>query len=415
MRMQHFNGKKGLVPVLFTLAFCRFVMNMSRRFAYPFAPAISRGLDVPLTSVTTVLAFNQAAGLFGILFGPVIDRAGYVPMMYLGLFVMMTGMALVSFFPVYAVVFAALVLAGIGKIMLDPSVEAYVGTHVDFSKRARVVGLLEISWAATTLLGLPLMGMVISGYGWTAGFQMLLVLGALAVLALWKTTQEEERKKEPRTPGIPLSDQLLLFLKRLFSMFYQKHAFALLFSCMCVCFANDILFVVYGVWFETSFGFSVLEIGFSAGVLGVAELLGEFLVVLFSDRTGVSRSVSLGLFFTALAYAGMPFFAHSLFPALGAVFLVFVLFEFTIVSLLSLATEAMPEARGTLLSAFFAFAGLGRVMGVFIGGIAWEKGGITLISMYAAGANLLALVVFLPAATLFLTTHWKTNTKDPEK
>ena len=36
-------------------ALCRFILNTSRRFVYPFAPVLSRGLGVPLTAITLSL------------------------------------------------------------------------------------------------------------------------------------------------------------------------------------------------------------------------------------------------------------------------------------------------------------------------------------------------------------------------
>ena len=39
---------------------CRLVLNTARRFVYPFAPALSRGLGVPLTAITSLIAINQA-------------------------------------------------------------------------------------------------------------------------------------------------------------------------------------------------------------------------------------------------------------------------------------------------------------------------------------------------------------------
>ena len=41
----------------------RLVLNTARRFAYPFAPVLSRGLGVPLTAVTSLIAVNQATGV----------------------------------------------------------------------------------------------------------------------------------------------------------------------------------------------------------------------------------------------------------------------------------------------------------------------------------------------------------------
>jgi hypothetical protein len=41
----------------------RLFLNTSRRFVYPFAPALSRELGVPVTAITSLIALNLATGL----------------------------------------------------------------------------------------------------------------------------------------------------------------------------------------------------------------------------------------------------------------------------------------------------------------------------------------------------------------
>ena len=71
---------------------CRLVLNTARRFAYPFAPVLSRGLGVPLTAVTSLIAVNQATAILGMFFGPLADRLGYRLMMLAGLAMLTAGM-----------------------------------------------------------------------------------------------------------------------------------------------------------------------------------------------------------------------------------------------------------------------------------------------------------------------------------
>jgi DHA1 family inner membrane transport protein len=44
---------RRLVLELAAAALARLFLDTARRFAYPFAPALARGLEVPLTSVTS--------------------------------------------------------------------------------------------------------------------------------------------------------------------------------------------------------------------------------------------------------------------------------------------------------------------------------------------------------------------------
>ena len=66
--------------------------NTAVRFGYPFAPALSRGLGVPLTSINSILATNEVMGAFGLLSGPLSDRAGRKRMMLAGTAMLAGGM-----------------------------------------------------------------------------------------------------------------------------------------------------------------------------------------------------------------------------------------------------------------------------------------------------------------------------------
>ena len=155
--------------------------------------------------------------------------------------------------------------------------------------------------------------------------------------------------------------------------------------------ANDNLFVVYGAWLEQSFHVSIVVLGIGTGVIGLAELCGEGLTVLISDRMGLRRSIFAGLVLTIVNYALIPLYGQSLPIALIGIFLIFLTFEFMIVTSMSLCTEILPAHRATMMSAFYAAGGAGRVIGALIGGHIWLLGGIWLTGMMSAGITILAL------------------------
>ena len=146
--------------------YCRLVLNTARRFVYPFAPVFSRGLGVPLTAITSIIAVSQATAVLAVFSGPLADRWGYRKMMLLGLALLTIGMFSGGVLPFYGVVLAALFLAGLGKSIFDPALQAYVGKQVPFNQRGLVMGVLEFSWAGSTLVGIPLLGFVIHYMGW---------------------------------------------------------------------------------------------------------------------------------------------------------------------------------------------------------------------------------------------------------
>jgi len=159
--------------------------------------------------------------------------------------------------------------------------------------------------------------------------------------------------------------------------------------------ANDNLFVVYGAWLEQSFHVSIVVLGFGTAIIGLAELCGEGVTVLLSDRIGLRRSISAGLVLTVISYGLIPLCGASLAMALGGIFVIFLTFEFTIVTSMSLCTEILPEYRATMMSAFFAAAGAGRVVGALLGGHLWLAGGIWLTGIASASLTLAAFFSLL--------------------
>ena len=167
------------------VVFCRLVLNTARRFAYPFAPVLSRELGVPLTAITSLIAVNWSTSVLGFVFGPVADRFGYRNMMIIGLVLLTAGMLAGGWFPSYSVMAIALFLAGIGKIVFDPAVQAYIGEQVPYHRRGMAIGSIEISWAGSTLLGIPIIALLIDNLGWRAPFFAIGAMGILGALAMF--------------------------------------------------------------------------------------------------------------------------------------------------------------------------------------------------------------------------------------
>jgi MFS family permease len=173
----------------------RLLINTSRRFIYPYAPVIGRGLGLPLTSVTALIALNQVTGILSPIFGPLSDRWGYRIMMIASLGLMALGMLSSGIFAVFGVLLIGLFLAGLAKSIFDPALSAYIGEKVPYQRRGRVIGLVEMSWAGAALVGIPLVGLLIANVGWRAPFFVLGALGVAAAVILALIMPRERRKQ----------------------------------------------------------------------------------------------------------------------------------------------------------------------------------------------------------------------------
>ena len=248
------------------------------------------------------------------------------------------------------------------------------------------IGFLEFSWAGSTLLGIPLMAVLIDRAGWRSPFVALGCLGVLAIVAiLFFIPSDPRRAKVDRERKENFSQAFRELIR-------NRVACGMLGFIFLLSLGNDNLFVSYGAWLEDSFQAKILLLGAITGAIGFAELTGEVLVVLISDRLGLKRAVMGGVVLCAISYILLPLVGDSLPVAVIGLFMVFLAIEFTVVSSISLSTELLPEYRATMMAAFFAAAGIGRILGALAGGTIWVAAGIPGIGLASACFSALGLV-----------------------
>ena len=111
-----------------------------------------------------------------------------------------------------------------------------------------------------------------------------------------------------------------------------------------------------------------------------------------SDKFGLKRSLVVGILLTAISYGVLPFLGQTLHMSLIGIFIIFLIFEYTIVTALSICTELLPGSRATMMAGYHAAGGLGRVFGTMMGGPIWLSGGILFTGLVSATISSLALV-----------------------
>ncbi len=379
--MFSFNGIIGIAT------FTKLVLNITRRLAYPFAPAFARGLNVELSAVTTLIAMTQATALLGPVGAWFADRYGYKFIMLAALAMLTIGTFAAGLIPIYSVVMISLCLAAMAKSIFDPTLQAYIGEYVPIAHRGKVIGITEISWAGSTLTGIPLAGILIERFSWQAPFWILSILSLVCFFLILKFMPKDSASPPTRPDrSAPVNWRAIFRNRRVLGLFGFGFFMTL---------ANDNLFVIYGAWLEQSYGLSLAAIGFGAIFIGLSEILGEGATALFSDRIGLKRSVIGGTVLSVAAYMILPATDTGLGYTLAGIFLVFFAFEFTYVTSMSLGTELVPELRASTMAAFFAIAGLGRVIGAFSGGLVWSAWGIQGVSLVSGVCTTLALAALL--------------------
>ena len=367
---------------------CRLVFVTARRLIYPFAPSLSRNLGVSLESVTFIIAANQITAITGIFLGPIADRLGYRLMMLIGMFLLVVGMVTAGFWPIYVVILVGFFLAGLGRSLFDPALQAYVSERVPYNRRGLFISATEFSYAGATLIGIPLMAVVIDNWGWKPLFFVMGIAGLIGLLSV--TLLIDQEKKQDRK-----SDIFSAFKQTYRQLFTSRAALGMLGYSFFMTFASDNLFVVYGVWLESRFNLSIVSLGMGTIAIGVAELTGSGIAAFFGDRVGLKRAVIWGTITTILCYSLLPFLDQFLLSTLCGIFMLFLVFEFTFVIGISLSTEVLPAARATMMAGFYATTGIGRVTGAVIGMSVWKFGELTATVLMSTILTTLALVILL--------------------
>jgi predicted MFS family arabinose efflux permease len=329
------------------------------------------------------VAINQGSGLLSPVLGPAVDRWGPRALMLLGLGGLALGMLAAALLPSYATVLIALAMAGFGKSCFEPAVQAFVGARVRWERRGFAIGLIEFAWSGSSLVGIPLLGVAIERYGWRSPF---FILGALAVASLVMVALLLPRIQTGAAAWRPvrLSETWGRLLRR-------RTTVGALGYTLCFSMANDTVFVIYGAWLERDFHLPLAALGGATMAIGAAELLAEGLTVALGDRVGLARAAVAGIVVTAAAYLAMPLVSRTLPLALGALFVAFLAFEFTVVTAVGLITELMPDARGAMMGAFGTGSSAGRVLGALTGGYVWVAGGLVATGCVAGCLSFLAL------------------------
>jgi len=235
--------------------------------------------------------------------------------------------------------------------------QAYLGDRVPYSLRGRAISITEIGWSGAALLGLPIIGWIIYRGNWVAPFPTLGILAALVAFFIWRALPSDPAADSDRST-------LMHALRKILS---HPSTLAALTVSLLINIGNESINVIYGLWLENSFGLQVVALGAASVLIGLAELGGVGLVARLTDQLGKTRALCLGIISITVACLLLPILGGSLIPALIGLFLFYLTFEFTFVTLISLFTELAPSARATLMATSLTAASGGRAVGALIG------------------------------------------------
>jgi DHA1 family inner membrane transport protein len=366
---------------LATYMLIRMVINTAYRMVYPFLSVFARGLGVDVSAISSLVANRAIIGVTYPFLFPFIETRGRKFGMLLGLSMFVLGMGMVALYPSLTTLGIALVLGFLAQSIFYPSLTSYVADHITYEKRATAIGFLEFAWSLAFILGVPAVAWIIARSTWFApfGFMGVLGLGAFVFILL---TLTDSQKPVHHADGVFGNVKALLMSPVVLVTFSIS---------MTINAANELVNLTFGVWLEDSFQLQIAALAGASAIIGLSELGGEGFVTLFVDRIGKVRATGYGILANCLAAVLLPMIGRSQTGALIGLFLFYITFEFTIVSMIPLLTEVMPSARATTLSFAGAAQSVGRAAGALLAPKLYLVG-FSVVTGAAVVFNILALI-----------------------
>jgi len=379
-----------------------FASGCGMRMLDPLLPMVGAEFGVSLAAVSVVIAaFSIAYGAGQIVVGPVGDRHGKLRVVCAAVVL-------------YGVLTAATVLAGSLSLMvviraltglvagaIIPLALAWIGDTVDYASRQAVLGRFLTGMVMAQMLAAPAAGVVGEYFGWRAAFLLLgvLSLACIAPLALRLGSGLWQRPEGPAPRGMGLSGFQSLLVKPA----GQRLLLAATLDGFLL-FGGAFPFI--GAFLIQDFHLSAAEAGGAVAGFGVGAFAYTRAAPWLVARLGEGRLVLAGGLLLALAMLGFAVAPHWGVVAALQVLAGLAFFMFHGV-LQARATEALPEARATAVSAFAMALFFGQSFGSLMFGAVIDHAGYP--TGFALAAVLVAALSFWIRARLLSPTIVKDN------
>ncbi|MBV7337338.1 MFS transporter [Chloroflexi bacterium TSY] len=392
---QHFKQPRSLRTITTIILLTRLILSSSSLLFFPFLPFIASGLNITEVELGRYLGLSRIANLFAPIFGITADKRGYRQVIQIGLLMAATGNFLVYFGHSLILFMVGLFLIGAGSAGVAPTLGAYMSNILPFKKRSRGLGMLEYTYALTSIVVLPIFGWLMGWTSWRSPFLLTGILTLVTILGFYQLPcVTSGTKSNTSSSAIETVRDFLDFGAN------WRSATAVLASDSLTKMSGILLNINFGTWLAREYGLGIENLGQVAFILGVADICGSGLVSIFGDRIGKQRSVltaaALGVFF----YGALPLWNQGMVFALIGIVLARWTFEFSIVSHIVLASEQAPMQRGKMMTMRMGLGFFTGIIGAIVGPMLYERFGVWGISIPGAVSMLSSWSV-----TRFLTVE----------
>jgi MFS transporter, YNFM family, putative membrane transport protein len=375
----------SIVRPIVLLSMASFASVATVRVADPLLPQVAAEFGVGAGEASVIAtAFALAYGICQLIYGVLGDRFGKYRLVTLTTLVSALTVASAGFAGSLDALGAARLLGGASAAAIVPLSMAFIGDHVPYDRRQKVLARFLTGTIAGIICGQVFGGVLGEVLGWRAVFLLLgglfLVTGVLLVIELRST----------RVPPPLLTGSIsLASLVESYAVLLRRPWSRVVLATVCAeAFLFYGAFTFVGAYLHTGFGLDYARVGMLLGFMGLGGLLYALTVRWLVQRLGERGLARYG----GLALAG-GFVAVAISPLMivpPAMVLLGLGLHMLHNTLQTNATQMAPEARGLAVSTFANVLFMGQATGIWLSGLLIDRIGFAPIFI-AAGVALLAV------------------------
>lgn len=350
--------------VIFILAITQFTIILDFMVLSPLGAILLKKLDISTQQFGWVVsAYAFSAGMSGLLasgFADRFDRKKMLLFFYTGFII---GTLLCGIAPNYHFLLMARIVTGIFGGVIGSISGAIITDLFPFQMRGRVMGFVQMAFASSQVLGLPIGLYLANLWGWHAPFLMIVGLAALILTAIFFKMQPVDAHlalKNERSPFVHMAKTV------------SDRRYLQVFVATTLLTTGGYMLMPFGTAYAVgNLGLTLEQLPFIYLVTGLCSMIAGPLIGKIADRIGAFKVFGAGSLLTiamVLVYTNLGLTPLWLVIALNAV--LFVGVTSRIISSSALVTAVPdPADRG-------AFMGINASVAQVSGGIATAVAGM---------------------------------------
>jgi predicted MFS family arabinose efflux permease len=352
---------KVVLPVL---CLCSFSVIFNLRVLGPVLVDISQDLNVTIAKAGSLaVAYSLPFTITALFVAPLSDRFGRRSMMLIGIFTLSLAALGAVFTPSFESLFLTRILAGFGGAVLQPATMASVGDYFPYAERGRAMSWVIGATTMSTVLGVPAGTFLAGIFTWRWIFALLGIILLIATIIVAALFPHDGRLAKSDTKGLEGYKSNFLRILR------EPSAIATLIStCLFGMFWHG-WNTFSGAFFIQTFSLSTKELAPIIMLQGSGTFTGSYLGGVLSDRLGKKNTMTIGLLLGAVMMTLLTNVVVSLWLTLILMMLMSINAGIRFTSENALATEQVPDARGTMMAMDASTLQLGSVLGSSAGSL----------------------------------------------